>query len=39
MTDTELRKEGDTPTEEVKKWRKEMKKYKVSLTFKITKGY
>ena len=22
VTDTELRKEGDTPTEEVKKWRK-----------------
>ena len=23
MTDTELRKEGDTPTEEVKKWREQ----------------
>ena len=25
VTDTELRKEGDTPTEEVKKWREQRK--------------
>ena len=28
MTDTEITKEGDTPTEEVKKWREKNELYK-----------